>query len=211
VLTKSDLETDLPARLAEVSAVAAGAPVHAVSCVTGEGVDALRTYFDGGRTVALVGPSGAGKSTLVNLLLGAAAQEVSALAADGRGRHTTTNRALFPVPGGGVVLDTPGMRELRVWDVDDSLDDAFDDVARLAAACCFGDCRHDREPGCAVHAALATGELDAARFQSYVKLRREAESHALRADARTANEAKRRIKLLSRAMRASPKGRMSRE
>ena len=140
VLNKSDLSVDLPADLAEVEAVAFGVPVHVVSCLAGAGIDELRAYLSGHRTVALLGSSGVGKSSLLNRLVGWERQDVQGIRADGRGRHTTTFRELVPLPGGGLVLDTPGMRELALWDAAGGVEDAFADVADLAAACRFADC-----------------------------------------------------------------------
>ena len=189
VLTKSDLCDDLPTALAEVSGVAYGAPVEVVSNVTGEGIEALRKYAAGNRTVALLGSSGVGKSTLVNRLLGEerlATKEIRE--SDGRGRHTTTHRELVPLPEGGLVLDTPGMRELQLWSADEGIGASFGDVEELIAQCRFNDCAHDTEPGCAVRAAIDAGTLPAERFESYEKLQRELEMLARRQDKRAQSE-----------------------
>ena len=201
VLTKADLEADVDARAAEVAAIAPGIAVHAVSNVTGAGLDAVAAYFSDHRTVALLGSSGAGKSTLVNRLAGAALQDVADLGVDGRGRHTTTRRELIVLPSGGLVLDTPGMRELRLWDEGGGLDDTFADVSDVATRCRFRDCAHEGEPGCAIESALAVGELTAARWESYAKLRRELHVLALRKDARAAADARRSTKSVARALR----------
>jgi ribosome biogenesis GTPase len=137
------------ARIAEAEAVAIGVAVLAVSAATGRGVDELRGFLAGNRTAALLGPSGSGKSTLVNRLLGREAQATGAVRSDGRGRHTTTARELFLVPSGGLLLDTPGLRVLQLWQ-DDGIGSTFADIDELAARCRFSDCRHDSEPGCAV-------------------------------------------------------------
>jgi ribosome biogenesis GTPase len=176
VLTKTDLVDELAPYVAEVETVTLGAcPLEAVSAVTGEGLDGLRKWFGGNRTAVLLGSSGVGKSTIVNALAGEellATQEVRE--DDQRGRHTTTRRELILLPGGGVVLDTPGMRELQLWDAD--LEQAFGDVEEIARRCRFSDCAHDREPGCAIRDALAEGSLARDRWESYTKLQRELEA-----------------------------------
>lgn len=173
LLNKADLPSPdaLAARLAETVEVAAGAPVHAVSSRTGLGLDAARGHLAPGRTVALLGSSGVGKSSLANRLLGEERLATRAVrASDGRGRHTTTHRELVELEDGTLLVDTPGMRELGVVGDEDGLDETFDDVAALAAACRYSDCAHGKEPGCAVLAALATGELDPARLAAFQKL-----------------------------------------
>ena len=174
VLNKADLCDDLEGRLVAVEAVAMGLDILPVSAATGDGVDALRPYLGPGQTVAFLGSSGVGKSTLVNRLLGEDRMATTDVREDdGRGRHTTTFRELLLVPGGGVMIDTPGMRELQLWADEESLSAAFADIEALAADCRFRDCAHDTEPDCAVRAALETGDLDEHRFQSYLKLKRE--------------------------------------
>jgi ribosome biogenesis GTPase len=173
VLNKADLATDLEAQLAETEAVAFGVPVHAVSAQTGEGVEELRRHLVGNRTVVLLGSSGVGKSSLINRLLGEERFRIGDLRSDGRGRHTTTHRELVAVPEGGVIIDTPGLRELQLWETDEGLDQAFVDVAELIAQCRFSDCEHRTEPDCAIKAALADGSLPAERWESYQKLQRE--------------------------------------
>jgi ribosome biogenesis GTPase len=173
VLTKADLVPDVAALLVGVASVAGEAPVLALSNKTGEGVDRLRPYLTPGRTVALIGSSGVGKSTLANRLLGEDLLATAELGASGRGRHTTTRRELVPLPQGGLLLDTPGMRELQLWEADDGLDEAFSDVIELAARCRFADCSHGSEPGCAVKEAVAGGRLPPERLASYLKLRGE--------------------------------------
>jgi ribosome biogenesis GTPase len=201
VLTKSDLCDDVEAALYEVASVAIGVPVHAVSNLTGEGTEALRPYFAAGRTVAALGSSGVGKSSLVNRLAGEELMAVGDLRADGKGRHTTTNRQLLLLPGGGLFLDTPGMREIRLWDSDEGLETAFDDVAAAAALCRFNDCSHEAEPDCGVRAALAAGTLDEERYVSWRKLQGELLHLAMKQDSRLRAEARKERRRFARSQR----------
>ena len=169
VLTKLDLCRDRRLIL-EAEAVAIGLAVLAVSNVTGEGLDQLERFLRPGRTVGLIGSSGVGKSTLINRLAGAELFPTAAVRRDGRGRHTTRHRELIALPSGALLVDTPGLRELQLWDGD--LDEAFSDLAALAERCRFSDCAHVSEPDCAVLAAIVSGELDGARLDSYRKLER---------------------------------------
>ena len=201
VLTKPDLCDDVGAALLEVEAIAFGVPVHPVNGLTGEGVAALGPYLDGNRTVALLGSSGVGKSTIVNHLAGEVVMPTAEIAEDGRGRHTTRHRELLPLPGGGLVLDTPGLRELQLWDVSQGLEQTFEDVAALAAACRFGDCSHESEPGCAVREALRGGSLPRERFDSWRKLQRELGRLERRLDARARSEHAQQIRREARQRR----------
>jgi ribosome biogenesis GTPase len=177
VLNKLDTCADPGAYIGRVRAVAPTVPVHPVSALTREGLDGLTSYLAPGRTIALLGSSGVGKSTIVNALLGWERQRTANVREDdARGRHTTTMRELIPLPGGAVLVDTPGMRALKLWDAGDGVDEAFSDIATLAAACRFGDCAHATEPGCAVRAAIDDGTLPAARLRSQQKLEREMRS-----------------------------------
>jgi ribosome biogenesis GTPase len=202
VLAKADLAADVESAVTAAEGVAFGVPVHVTSAATGLGVDELRCYLGQNHTVALLGPSGAGKSTLANALLGEERQATAEVrTSDGRGRHTTTARELIPVPGGGLLLDTPGMRELGLWDAASGLAETFTDVAGLAAACRFADCAHETEPGCAVLAAVAAGDLGPERLASWRRLRREHEWLARRADAGAVADARRRHRRLARSRR----------
>jgi ribosome biogenesis GTPase len=207
LLTKADLVDDVTPFLGQVEAVTLGAvPVHAVSVPTGAGLDDLLPYFSGNRTAVLLGSSGVGKSTIVNALAGEellATQEVRE--DDQMGRHTTTRRELILLPGGGVVLDTPGIRELQLWDAD--LSQTFGDIEEIAGQCRFSDCAHVSEPGCAVQAALADGTISAERWDSYVKLQRELEALEARRDHLLRLERVREYKILERQSRKNPKKR----
>lgn len=208
VLTKADLSDDPAADAADVSAGAPGVNVLAVSAMTGEGLDALRALLGPGRTAAMVGPSGVGKSSLVNALVGeplVATGEVRA--ADRRGRHTTTARELHRLPGGGLLVDTPGMRELALVGGladDEGIDTTYADVGQLAADCRFRDCGHRTEPGCAVLAAVESGVLDLARLAGWRKLQVEAHRQALRSDARARAAENARLRAAHRSYRAQP-------
>lgn len=198
VLTKLDLCAD-PGLVVEAESVAIGVPVLVVSNVTGEGLDELEPFLRPGRTVALIGSSGVGKSTLINRL---ASDELFATAdvrRDGRGRHTTRHRELVALPGGALLVDTPGLRELQLWE--GNLDEAFGDVVALAAGCRFSDCAHMSEPGCAVRAAIETGELDPDRLASYRKLERELDAVQARRSRRLWAERKRRWRQRARESR----------
>lgn len=207
VLTKSDLAADADLLVADVAAAAPGAAVHAVSAMTGAGLDALAGYVAAGRTVALLGPSGAGKSTLTNALATIEVMATRAPRADHKGRHTTVHRELVVLPGGGMVIDTPGLRSVGLWDADAGVDRVFADIDTLAAECRFSDCEHDSEPGCAVRAAVDTGALSERRLISYHKLQREMAWIASRTDARLRAEQAARWKRISKGVRRSSRTR----
>ena len=199
ILSKSDLCNRVADLMTEVQAVACGVPIHAVSVVTGCGLQDVAQYFKRGQTVALLGSSGVGKSTLINHLAGVDHLKVQPVReSDDRGRHTTTHRELVLLPTGGLVLDTPGMRELQLWDGDESLRLVFDDIEALAGHCFFSDCRHQDEPRCAVREALVAGTIDIGRYQSYEKLKKELKYLARRRDKLSEIVEKKRWKKLSR-------------
>ena len=203
VVTKSDLLLDDVAEtLDEVRGVAIGVEVLAVSSYDGDGLDEVRALIPPGITAAAIGPSGAGKSTLVNALVGHEVLATTAVRSDNRGVHTTWARHLVPLPDGGLVLDTPGMRELVLWADDDALEATFADVDSLASGCRFSDCGHHAEPGCAVLAAVESGGLDEARLESWRKLQRELAHLARKQDARLASEERRRWAQLTREGRS---------
>jgi ribosome biogenesis GTPase len=173
VLNKADLSSDPAAFVRQTESIAPGVPVLLTSTLTGDGVDAVRGRIAAGRTAVFVGSSGVGKSSLINGLLDHAAQAVRSIRDDGKGRHTTTSRRLVLLPGGGIVIDTPGLRELALWGADAGLGGAFADIESLASECAFRDCRHSAEPACAVRDAVKRGTLAAERLESYRKLERE--------------------------------------
>ena len=182
--------------------MAGSSPVVALSALEDGGIEPLHAFLAPGRTVALLGSSGVGKSTIVNRLLGEERFLTGAVReSDSRGRHTTTHRELAPLPMGGALIDTPGMRELQLWAGQGSVDEVFDEIGTLAAQCRFGDCTHAVEPGCAVQAALATGAVSPDRWESYRKLLGEARRHEALADVQIAQDRKRKIKQIMKAQR----------
>ncbi|MBO8156823.1 MAG: ribosome small subunit-dependent GTPase A [Bacillaceae bacterium] len=176
VLTKMDLAEDLDEKISSTEEVAPGVPVIAVNSLTGDGYEQLLPFITKGKTISLLGSSGAGKSTMINRLFGKKIQKtLETREGDDRGRHTTTHRELFVLPDGGVMIDTPGMRELQLWSGNEALQTTFSDIEQLAEHCQFRDCKHESEPNCAVKAAIQSGELTEERLKSYRKLGRELE------------------------------------
>ena len=204
VLTKDDRIDDAEPMVAEVEAVALGVPVHVVSAITGQGMDELRARIAPGRTAVLIGSSGVGKSTIVNTFVGHELMAVREVRADDdEGMHTTSHRELILLPGGGVVIDTPGIRELQLWDSSDGgMGETFSDVEELAAECRFNDCTHTSEPGCAVLAAVEAGTLANDRLQSWRKLQRELRAIAIRHDHLLRKQETRKWKLLGKEGKA---------
>lgn len=202
LLTKSDLCDDVDTRVAETEAVAPGVPVHALSTIGGTGLEVLDSYLARGKTAVLLGSSGVGKSTMINYLLGQDVQAVREVRLhDSRGRHTTSHRQLFVLPNGGMIIDTPGMRELQLWNADDGVSEAFSDIAELAVDCKFRDCKHTDEPGCRVREALDQGELDPRRFENYRKMRGELRYLELKQDAGAARAERERWKSIAKQIK----------
>lgn len=202
VLNKADLVDDPEAFRREVQQVAIGVPVHVISCKRADGLDELAPYLRAGLTIALLGSSGVGKSTVINRLIGHERQRTRDVREkDSRGRHTTTHRELVPVRGGAILVDSPGMRELQLWEAADGVQETFDDIRALAADCYFRDCRHESEPRCAVKAAVDEGRLGADRLTNYLKIQRELDHLANRQDALAQQEEKRKLRVVHRRAR----------
>jgi ribosome biogenesis GTPase len=211
LLSKADLADNVSERVKDVQAVAPGVPVHptiavrrafADGAVAEPDVQVVEQYLGVGRTGTLLGSSGAGKSTLINALLGEPVLKTRAVRShDSRGRHTTRHRQLIVLPSRGVLIDTPGMRELQLWDVSDAARDTFEDIDDLAAGCRFTDCRHQDEPRCAVKAAVSEGKLSAERLASFIKLQDELRNLEARRDGRAQIEERRRGKVIGRAIK----------
>lgn len=199
-LTKADLCPDPEKARAAVEAIAIGVEVLVMNALAGEGVRALLDRLPPRRTAVLIGPSGAGKSTLINALLGEARQATREVrVGDGRGRHTTVARELVPLPGGGLLIDTPGLRALALTGSEEGIASVFPEIEALAERCRYRDCTHEAEPGCAVRAAAEAGELDPERLASYHKMMRETQAAAMRTDARLRSERERKWKAIHKA------------
>jgi ribosome biogenesis GTPase / thiamine phosphate phosphatase len=199
VLTKADLSQDVPARVAEVNSLCRGTEVFVTSLADPESIASLRCALSQGTTSVLIGSSGVGKSSLVNAILGRTVQWTQGLGDDDSGRHTTAERRLIVIPGGGVVIDTPGLRELGLLDSGDGVDAVFDDLVALASQCRYRDCQHGEEPGCAVRQAIADGSLEERRLSSWNKLQREAAYMERRINPEAARQEKQRWKKIHKA------------
>lgn len=202
LLTKPDLTDAVGDRTTAAASVAGTTPVRVVSPKLNEGLEQVTTYLTAGRTGALLGSSGVGKTTIINRLTGEDVRRTREVReSDSRGRHTTAHRELIVLPQGGLVIDTPGMRELQLWDVDEAVLETFDDIETLAAGCHFTDCRHRDEPRCAVKAAVAEGRVDPQRLESYHKLQHELEALVRQQHERARLEDKRRARILGKAVK----------
>jgi ribosome biogenesis GTPase len=208
LLNKTDLCPEPGAMQSGMEARLPGVPVHAISAATGEGMGELGRYLGGGRTAVFLGSSGVGKSTIINRLLGGdtiRTAEVSGY--KDRGRHTTTSREMYLLQNGGIVIDTPGLRELQIWDGGEGISQAFRDIEELSGQCRFSDCRHMGEPGCAVQTAVEGGSISQERLRSYHKILREASFHRRRQNVRLRIEEAKRWKTISKSMRHFDKSR----
>ncbi|NES95424.1 MAG: ribosome small subunit-dependent GTPase A [Desertifilum sp. SIO1I2] len=206
ILNKADLCPDLEQHQAELETIALGVPSICISALNKQGLEALLPYLGFGKTVALIGSSGVGKSTITNQLAHQEIQAVNSLRKDARGRHTTTHRELIVLPSGGLLIDTPGMREIQFWQGEEGLQETFSDIDKLAHLCRFRDCQHDTEPGCAVQQALLEGTLSQHRFASYQKLQQELAYAHRRQNQKAALVEKEKWKKINKAMRKNSKG-----
>ncbi|MEN2447494.1 ribosome small subunit-dependent GTPase A, partial [Bacillus sp. JR_15] len=202
VLSKADIADRIEEKVRQAESVAFGVPIHVISAHEGSGMDELKAYVKQGETVALLGSSGVGKSTIINFFLKEDRQAVQSVREDDdKGRHTTTHREMFMLPEGGLLIDTPGMRALELWESEEGFRQSFSDIDQLAKNCRFSDCMHQTEPGCSVQEALADGRLDAGRFQSYLKLKKELEYLERKTDKRAAQQEKKRWKQITKSMK----------
>lgn len=198
VLNKADLCEDVEAAIAMVEGIAFNAPVHAVSALNNDHIEELNKYFEGNKTAAVIGSSGVGKSTIINALCSGEKMKVSDIGLyKDKGRHTTTHRELIMLPGGGLIIDTPGMREIQLWEGAEGLSEQFDDIEQLALTCKFTDCKHEEEPGCAINEALNTGVITEDRMKSYRKLLNEVKYFERKQDVKAKLDEKKKWKKIS--------------
>lgn len=202
ILSKADLCEDTEKMLEEVKTVSKEIPVHIVSSLTGSGIDELKKYFDGNKTISIMGSSGVGKSTFINALLGSDKMKVNNITEyKDKGSHTTTHRELVLLPSGGLIIDTPGMREIQLWEGERGVEEAFDEIEAIMENCKFTDCTHTNEPGCAILEALDSGELTDERYKSYLKLKREAKYFERKNSKREMITEKKKWKAITKSMR----------
>lgn len=201
LLTKIDLCQNIDSKMLEIEAASPGVDILTSSAVTGEGIQQIAKYLGPGKTVAFVGSSGVGKSSIINYLKGEKIMAVKELRNDDKGRHTTTHRQLVPMASGGVIIDTPGMREIQIMDVDTSLDKTFTDIETLAKDCKFNNCQHQSEPGCAIQEALENGTLDRGRWDNYIKMKKEIEYFIRKTDKKAESEYWNKIKKRSKLIK----------
>lgn len=195
VLSKSDLCEDLEEKLEQIKRLSDEIPVHIISSIKGDGIDELKKYFSGNKTAAIVGSSGVGKSTFINTLLGENRLVVKDIGEyKDKGQHATTRRELIMLPEGGMIIDTPGMRELQLWEGGDGLSDVFADIEALFGTCRFSDCKHESEPGCAIREAIESGKIDEDKYQNYIKMQKEVKYFERRKDNKALIEEKKKWK-----------------
>jgi ribosome biogenesis GTPase / thiamine phosphate phosphatase len=206
ILSKADLCENIASKIAEVETVALGVPIIVISAIENNGIESLEDYLQPGKTVALLGSSGVGKSTITNILLGTEKQTVQEIRiGDDKGKHTTTHREMILLPNGSILIDTPGMRELQLWESSDALAESFADIESLTDICRFRDCKHEKEPGCAVHTAIENGELSEERLYSYKKLLRELAYLDRKVDKKAQSDEKKHWKNISKQMKQKSK------